>query len=60
MTTQAEMEAAQIKILKDDLNDKITAAEKAAFEYFRACPVGPERERAHDIYTQILYSRRAR
>lgn len=32
---------------------KIREAEKAAYEYFCACPVGRERERAHDVYENV-------
>lgn len=37
---------------------QIRLAEKAAYAYFCECEVGPERERAHQVYTNILYSTR--
>lgn len=44
--------------LKKAANDAIEAAVKATYTYFCECEVGPERERAHDVYSNILYSRR--
>ncbi|MEX3933314.1 hypothetical protein AB4Y32_16175 [Paraburkholderia phymatum] len=44
--------------LKSDMLAKIREAEKAAYAYFCECEVGPERERAHDVYSNILYSTR--
>lgn len=32
---------------------KIREAEKAAYEYFCACPVGHERNRASDVYDNV-------
>ncbi len=46
--------------LKADMFAKIREAEKAAYAYFCECEVGPERERAHAVYANILYSTRAR
>lgn len=51
-------EQQQIDLLKVDLNQKIQAAEQAAYKYFCACPLGRERERAHEVYVNILYARR--
>lgn len=51
-------EQRQIDLLKNDLNQKIKAAEQAAYEYFCACPPGREREHAHGVYLNILYARR--
>ncbi|WCM21411.1 hypothetical protein NDK50_08165 [Paraburkholderia bryophila] len=39
--------------LKSDMLAKIREAEKAAYAYFCECDVGPDRERAHDIYENV-------
>lgn len=54
MTEEEEKVAA----LKKDFHEKRQAAEKAAYAWFCECEVGPERERAHEIYTNILYATR--
>lgn len=46
--------------LKSDMFEKIRLAEKAAYAYFCECEVGPERERAHEVYSNILYATRVR
>ncbi|MFM0141783.1 hypothetical protein [Paraburkholderia sp. RL18-085-BIA-A] len=49
----AAYEAEQLQRLKRNALDLIHAAEKAAYEYFKACPVGVERTRAHDVFENI-------
>jgi hypothetical protein len=44
--------------MKEVRNMQIRLAEKAAYAYFCECEVGPERECAHQVYTNILYSLR--
>lgn len=39
--------------LRNAAIDKLRDAEKAAYAYFCACPIGKERERAADIYENI-------
>lgn len=39
--------------LKKELIDAIAHAEKLAFEYFRQCDVGQEREAAGQVYENI-------
>ncbi len=46
-------ERQQIDLLKHVAFEARHDAEKAMYEYFCACPVGPERERASDIYENI-------
>lgn len=46
-------EIAEIVRLKADLIEKHQQAVTAAYEYFKACPVGTERAVAHQIY-QVL------
>jgi len=43
----------KIKILKQDRDTKIRAAEQAAHAYFAECDVGPERYRASDVYENL-------
>ncbi|WP_160172921.1 hypothetical protein [Caballeronia zhejiangensis] len=51
-------EKPSLEELKRTLLDARLAAEKAAYAYFCECPVGPERERAHEIYLNILNATR--
>jgi hypothetical protein len=46
-------EADQLAALKRDMLDKHRAAERAAYAYFGACPVGDERIRASEVYENI-------
>jgi len=39
--------------LRNDMLNKHREAEKAAYAYFCECEVGPQRERAHQIYENI-------
>ena len=39
--------------LKEEAMRKRDEAEKAAYEYFSACDIGPEREWAHEFYEAI-------
>jgi predicted SprT family Zn-dependent metalloprotease len=58
MTQQSDEE--KLAALKKEMFDAIRVAEKASYAYFCACEVGPERIRAHDVYSNILYSTRVR
>jgi hypothetical protein len=51
--TAEEQEAETVKHLKTVFLAAHRAAEKAAHAYFAACPVGPERIRASEIYDNI-------
>lgn len=44
--------------LKDRRERLRSAAEKVAYTYFCECDVGPERVRAHDIYTNLRLANR--
>lgn len=44
--------------LKQEAMTKIREAAKACYEWFGSCEVGPERNRAYDIYEQVLNSSR--
>jgi hypothetical protein len=52
--------AEELKSLQVEFQRLRLLTEKAAYAYFCACPVGPERTRAHDIYRNILYATRVR
>ena len=56
MTHEEELEL--IAPLRVQMLIKIRDAEKAAYEYFCACPIGVERERAADVYERIRTSTR--
>lgn len=43
----------ELKALKDKRNALMREAEKAAYEYFCACDVGREREKACEIYENV-------
>ncbi|WCD44177.1 hypothetical protein Lumi_038 [Xylophilus phage Lumi] len=43
----------EIEALRKDFYDKHQAAEKAAYAYCCALPVGPDRERAFTVYDQV-------
>lgn len=51
--TQQELEAMQSNVAA-----KIREAEKAAYDYFCACPVGVERVRASEVYENVRSSMR--
>lgn len=44
--------------LKEEFQRLRLLTEKAAWAYFCACPVGPDRNRAHEIYSNILCATR--
>lgn len=46
--------------LKQEAMTKIREAAKACYEWFGSCEVGPERERAADIYETVLNAPRNR
>lgn len=46
-------EEQRLTALRNAAIDKLRDAEKAAYAYFCACPVGRERERAADVYENI-------
>lgn len=48
MITPEQLDALRVK-----RNEMMRAAEKAAYEYFCACEVGREREKASDIYDNL-------
>lgn len=48
----------QLAALKQDLMSKRDAAEKAAYAYFCALPIGNERIRAHEVYQNIRLATR--
>lgn len=48
---QMAEEAFEIERLRSDFWEKHRAAEKAAYVLFAALPVGPERTKAHDVYS---------
>lgn len=48
----------QLALLKAERNAKILEAEKAAYAYFCECDLGPEREKAHEVYKNVLYALR--
>lgn len=51
--TQEERDAEKAKHLKAVFLEQHRKAEKAAYEYFAACPVGPERVQAYSIYENV-------
>jgi hypothetical protein len=53
-----ELEIEQVKHLKYQFMKARDVAEKAAFAYFNACPVGDERNWASDVYENIRTSTR--
>jgi hypothetical protein len=53
-----ETEEQLVARLKAEMQAARLTAEKAAWAYFCACPVGPERTKAHEIYSNILYATR--
>ena len=55
-----ELNAEELAALKAEFQRLRMLTEKAAWAYFCACPVGPDRNRAHDIYSNILYATRVR
>lgn len=42
--------------LKNERDTAIRAAQKAAYAYFCECPVGPERIKAGEIYSNVRTS----
>ena len=53
LITKEEREAEKAKHLKVVLLEQHRKAEKAAYDYFASCPVGPERTRAYSIYENV-------
>jgi hypothetical protein len=45
--------------MKSEMLAALRVAEKLAWAYFCECPVGSERERAHDVYENIRTATRA-
>lgn len=55
---QEDKDREKVAYLKEEFMKARDVAEKAAHAYFAACPVGPERIRASDIYENIRNSTR--
>lgn len=53
LTEEPISEEQKLTNLRSAAIDKLRDAEKAAYAYFCACPVGRERERAADVYENI-------
>lgn len=50
----------QLATARVHVADKIREAEKAAYDYFCACPAGPERIRAGEVYENVRNAMRVR
>ncbi|WP_211440939.1 hypothetical protein [Collimonas humicola] len=57
--SEAEKSDEELQALKAEFQRLRLLTERAAYAYFCACPIGAERVRAHDIYSNILYATRA-
>jgi hypothetical protein len=55
-----ESDDQKLSVMRAAVAAKIREAEKAAYEYFCACPLGSERTRAADVYENVRTATRVR